>query len=276
MKSSQILASVLFGTFAAAVPFKRDLVTKTEVVVETVIVYTTVWDDVPAAEATTTGGGYFYEVPSSSAAKTTSTSTSTSTPAYVPSPAQEPSSVYTPPAPTSASSTEVVVPSVAAPPPTSAAPPPETSSTPPAAVPTTSAAAYVAPVADAAPAPTSADTASSGSTSSGETFTGDLTINPLTGALGACGKPLYATDMVVALAADAWGASTYDTMTGEATNPWCGKKINIEYNGKTVPATIMDLCPGCSGHDIDLSDAAWAAIGMTEWTRVKGSWSLAE
>lgn len=137
MKSSQILASVLFGTFAAAVPFKRDLVTKTEVVVETVIVYTTVWDDVPAAEATTTGGGYFYEVPSSSAAKTTSTSTSTSTPAYVPSPAQEPSSVYTPPAPTSASSTEVVVPSVAAPPPTSAAPPPETSSTPPAAVPTT-------------------------------------------------------------------------------------------------------------------------------------------
>ncbi|KAF1358369.1 hypothetical protein EJ07DRAFT_125341, partial [Lizonia empirigonia] len=93
--------------------------------------------------------------------------------------------------------------------------------------------------------------------------------------LGACGKALYATDMVVALAADAWGASTYDTMTGAATNPWCGKKINIEYNGKTVSATIMDMCPGCSGHDIDLSDAAWAAIGMTEWTRVKGSWSLA-
>lgn len=277
MKSSQILVSALFGAFAAAVPFKRDLVTKTEVMTETVVVYTTVWDDeVPTAQATT-AGGYFYEQPASSAAETTPAAISTpaytpsSTPAYTPSPVQE-SSVYTPPVQTSAapapSSTVVVV--------SSAAPAPETSSAAPAA-PTSTEAAYTpsAVVSSAAPAATSV-AASTASTSTGETFTGDLTINPLTGALGACGTNLYPTDMVVALAASAWGASTYDTMTGAATNPWCGKKINIEYNGKSVPATIMDLCPGCSGHDIDLSDAAWAAIGMTEWTRVKGSWSLAE
>ena len=281
MKSSQILASVLFGSLAAAVPFKRDLVTTTEVVIETVICYTTVWDDEPpVAEATTTAGGYFYEQPASSAEAET-TPAAISSPAYTPPAVQEPSSVYTPPVQTPAPSSTVVVVSSAAPAPK----PIETSSAP--AAPTTTEAAYTPAPASSAPAASSAaaapvaqeqSTGSTGSTSSttGESFSGDLTINPLNGGLGACGKPLYPTDFVVALAAPAWGASTYDTQTGEATNPWCGKKIVIDYNGKKVDATIMDLCPGCKGHDIDLSDAAWAAIGMTEWTRVQGSWSLAE
>lgn len=276
MKSSQILASVLFGSLAAAVPFKRDLVTKTEVVTEIVTQYTTVWDDeISVAEPTTTGGGYFFEQPASSAEAET-TPAAISTPAYTPPVVQEPSSVYTPPVQTPAPSSTVVVVSSAAP-----APKPIETSAP--AAPTTTEAAYTpapvssAPAASSAAAAPAAQQQSTGSTSTtGSTFSGDLTINPLNGGLGACGKPLYATDFVVALAAPAWGASTYDTQTGEATNPWCGKKIVIEYNGKKVDATIMDLCPGCSGHDIDLSDAAWAAIGMTEWTRVKGSWSLAE
>ncbi|KAJ4378401.1 hypothetical protein N0V86_006104 [Didymella sp. IMI 355093] len=290
MKYSQVLVSALFGSMAAAAPFKRDLVTKTEIAYETVVVYTTVWDDeVPVAEATTTAGGYFYEQPTE--AETTSTPAATSTPAFTPAP--EPSSVYTPPvvetpAPTS---TAVVVTS-AAPSPTpvvvsSAAPAPkpvETSSAPAPAAPTTTEAAYTpAPVSSAAPAAVSsaapapaAQEQSTGSTSTGESFTSvDLTINPLNGALGACGEPMNADDMYVALAAPAWGASTYDTMTGKATNKWCGQKIKIEYNGKSVDAKIMDMCPGCAGHDIDLSDAAWAAIGMTEYTRVKGSWSMA-
>lgn len=289
MKSSQVLASVLFGALAAAVPFKRDLITKTEVQVETVVVYTTVWeDDLPVAEATTTAGGYFYEQPASSVAAETTTAVTSATPAYTPSPVQEPSSVYTPPAPSS----KAVV--------SSAAPAPkpvETSSTPAPAAPTSTQAAYTpapvssapatteaaytpAPVSSAAPAATSAAAPSYGSSSgssssSGETFSGvDLTINPLTGALGACGEAMYATDMYVAIAKDAWGASTYDTQTGASTNKWCGQKINIQYNGKSVEAKIMDMCPGCKGHDIDLSDAAWAAIGMTEMTRVSGSWSM--
>jgi len=53
-------------------------------------------------------------------------------------------------------------------------------------------------------------------------------------------------------------------MTGKATNKWCGQKIRIENGGKSVDATIMDMRPGCACYDIDLSDAAWAAIGMTE------------
>lgn len=284
MKYSQVLVSALFGSMVAAAPFKRDLVTKTEVAYETVVIYTTVWDDeVPVPEATTTtGGGYFYEQPT----EAETTPTATSTPAYTP--PKEPTSVYTPPVETPApapTSSAVVVSS-----PAPAPKPVETSTTPtPApAAPTTTEAAYTpAPVTSAAPVATTpaaappapaappAQEQSTGSSSTGESFSSvDLTINPLNGALGACGEPMHATDFYVALAAPAWGASTYDTMTGKATNKWCGQKIKIEYGGKSVDATIMDMCPGCAGHDLDLSDAAWEAIGMTEWTRVQGSWSV--
>ncbi|KAF2997324.1 hypothetical protein E8E13_002572 [Curvularia kusanoi] len=291
MKSSQVLASVLFGSMAAAFPFKRDLVTKTEVAIETVIVYTTVWDDdVPVAEATTTAGGYFYEQPSAVAETTpAATSTPAYTPAPAPAPVEEPSSVYTPPAQTSAAPAPPKVEvSSAAPAPepvveTSAAPAPAAPTTTteaaytPAPAPATSAAPATTTTAAAAPAQSAPSYGSSGSSgsSTGQTFNDvDLTINPLNGALGACGKPIYPTDMVVALSKDAWGVSTYDTMTGASTNKWCGQKIKIEYNGKSAEATVMDMCPGCKGHDIDLSDAAWAAIGMTEYTRVQGSWSM--
>jgi hypothetical protein len=279
MKSSQILASVLFGSMAAAIPFKRDLVTKTEVAIETVIVYTTVWDDdVPVAEATTTAGGYFYEQPASSV-KPSTTPAAVPTPVYTPPAVQAPSSVYTPPVETPAAPSAAPVVSSAAPAPK----PVESSAAPaPAAPTTTEAAAPPAPVSSApaatsaAPAAPAAQQQSSSSSSTGESFSSvDLTINPLNGALGACGEPMHASDFYVALAAPAWGASTYDSQTGKATNKWCGQKIKIEYNGKSVDATIMDLCPGCSGHDLDLSDAAWEAIGMTEWTRVQGSWSIA-
>lgn len=287
MKSSQILASVLFGSFAAAVPFKRDLVTKTEVLFETVVVYTTVWDDeTPVAEATTTAGADLYKHRASSveakptiSAAPTNYANSTTQAVYTSSAVQEPSSIYTPVQTPSPSSTVVVV--------SSAAKPVETSSAPAPVVPTTTAAASTteaaytpvpvssytpAPVSSAAPAPApSAPAPAPG----GEEYSGDVTIYYNTGAYGACGTALYDTDMVVALAQPAWGTSSYDTATGEATNPWCGQKININANGKSITATIMDLCPGCTGHDIDLSKAAWEAIGMTEDTRIKGTWSKA-
>lgn len=103
----------------------------------------------------------------------------------------------------------------------------------------------------------------------------DMTVyNNLKGDFGACGKPLYDSDLIVALSKEAWGASTYDVMTGEATNPWCGQQIEISYNGgEPKIATILDMCPGCSGHDIDLSPAAWKAVtGTDELTRYKASW----
>jgi outer membrane biosynthesis protein TonB len=301
MKTSQILASLFFGSLAAAVPInQRDLVTKTEMVVETVVVYTTVWDDEPVAEATTTAAA-FYEQPASAVeAKPTTTSTPTPTPEAV----KTPVSVYTPPvqtptpqpAPTTSAApapkveeSKVEEPKVetqAAPKPTTtAAPAPEpktteaapapapTTEAAPAPAPTTEAAAAPAPSASAAPAPASGSYPSSGSS---DQFSGDITIYQTQGGYGACGTQLNDSDMIVALSHVAWGASTYDVMTGAASNPWCGQEINVHYKGNSIKAKIMDMCPGCKGDDIDLSPAAWKALtGSDEMTRYQATWSKA-
>jgi hypothetical protein len=84
---------------------------------------------------------------------------------------------------------------------------------------------------------------------------------------------------VVAIAQGAWnaqGGTTHDVMTGASTNPWCGKEIEIEFQGKTANAKIMDLCPGCvNEYDIDLSHAVWKDLGLTEITRYNGvNWKI--
>jgi hypothetical protein len=284
MKSTTVLASLLFGSFAAAAPFdRRALVYKTEVVTETVVVYTTVYDDdEPVAQATTTPAGYFYEqpaAPSSAAAEATSSAQAA---AYTSPAAEKPSSTYVAPAPQTPTpaATSSPAPVVEAPTPTPVVETPKPVETPQPA-PTTS--AYVAPapapVASpspvASPAPAYSAPAASPPSSGGATYENvDITIYDNNGGFGACGTKLTDGDMIVALAKDAWGASTYDVMTGEATNPWCGQKIDVEYNGNHITATIMDMCPGCSGHDIDLSLSAWKALTNTdEKTRYKANWS---
>jgi hypothetical protein len=87
-----------------------------------------------------------------------------------------------------------------------------------------------------------------------------MTIYNPAGELGACGKRLSDDEMIVALGAPTMGPSTYNVMTGEATNQWCGKQIQITYQGKTAVGTIQDKCPGCSAGDIDLSPALWKAL----------------
>jgi hypothetical protein len=270
MKTPTLLASVLFGAMAAAAPFdKRALVTRTQVVTETVLVYTTVYaDEVPVAPATTTPG-LFFEKPKSSSAAPSSTSVYTP-PAVAPSsaaPAPAPSSTFTPPAPSSAYTPPVAeVPSstvVPAPQPTivnTPAPQPTSVYVPPAPV----SSVVVAPQPSSAP-PTSNPT--------GEKHEGDITVYDTFGAFGACGTALNDSDMIVALSAEAMGASTYNVMTGEATNPWCGQKITISYNGNQVDATIMDKCPGCKGYDIDCSRGVWKALGINEDTRLQATWS---
>jgi len=102
---------------------------------------------------------------------------------------------------------------------------------------------------------------------------GDLTIYDNNGGFGACGTALHDTDMIVALSIATFGASTYDVMTGAATNKWCGQKITLDYNGNQVEATIMDVCPGCTGEDIDASLAVWTKLtGLTEKTRKQVDW----
>jgi hypothetical protein len=101
----------------------------------------------------------------------------------------------------------------------------------------------------------------------------NITIYDNSGSPGACGSDLYDKDVFVALAKPAWGKSTFEISTGAATNPWCGQNITIEYHGREINATILDMCPGCSGYNIDLSLAAWKELTkLDEKTILKASW----
>lgn len=267
MKTSAVLASLLFGSLAVAAPVdKRALVYKTEVVTETVVVYTTVYDDEAVPQATTTPAGYFYEqpkAPSSAAAKPTSQAPANTPAVEKPTPTPAPVPQAPSPAPQAPSPSPAPVES------------PKPVNTPqPAPAPASSAAPAPAP-SSAAPAPvaSSAPSQPSGGSPSGQTYTGEITIyDNNQGGSGACGTKLTDADMIVALAQPTWGKSTYDVMTGEATNPWCGQKIEVHYKGKTITAKIMDLCPTCAGADLDLSLSAWKALtGLDEKTRLQGA-----
>lgn len=275
MKASAVLATLLFGSYAVAAPFdRRALVYKTEVVTETVVVYTTVWDDEPVAQATTSAGE-FYEKPSKPS--TTSTAVLAPTSSVVASPPAAPSKA----APTTSKAAPAYTPV-----PTTPAPAPESSYVAPAPKPepTTTAVTSAAPepVYSQAAAPSSAAPSypTTGGTSSGTSFQDvEITIYDNTGAAGACGEALTDDMPVVAIAQGAWnaqGGTTHDVMTGASTNPWCGKEIEIEFQGKTANAKIMDLCPGCvNEYDIDLSHAVWKDLGLTEITRYNGvNWKI--
>lgn len=257
MKSA-VVASALFASLALAAPLnKRAYATRTHTVVETVVVYTTVWDgQAPATEAPaapTSSPALFFEQPSSSVAVVTSEPA-----VVVPSSTPElviPSSTPEPEVPSS-----TLVPVVAetpAPTPTPT-PSPEPSSAP---------APVPEPSSEPAPVPSSTapaeaqPTTPSGGSSGGESFTGSLTMNYYSGGLGACGQPIEDTEMVAALAVAGFGDSTYDPATGNPTNKWCGQKIRISYNGKTADATIMDRCPGCTGTGgLDATPQLWDAL----------------
>lgn len=257
MKTSTI-ASLLFGTLAIAAPLeKRRYVTKTSVVVQTEIVYVTVYEgQVPVAEATSTSTpGLFYEQPpkssSSSAALPTSTSTSSKKeePAYTPPP---------PPAPEPSST------SSSTPPP----PPPTSVYTPPPA-PTTS--AYVAPPAPSSSAP--APEPSSPPTSGGTEYHGDMTVYDTYGGHGACGTVLSDDELTAAISKDSWGADIWGSADNINQNPWCGKSATVTYNGQSITVKIMDKCQGCKPGDIDLTRAAWNKLTNNAYgSRVQASW----
>ncbi len=57
-------------------------------------------------------------------------------------------------------------------------------------------------------------------------------------------------------------------------NPYCGKTITITCiaTGKTTTATVVDKCMGCSGHSIDLSNAAFLDLDDLTVGRTSATW----
>ena len=103
-------------------------------------------------------------------------------------------------------------------------------------------------------------------------YSGDITVyNSGSGAIGACGTPITDSGMTVALAQDMWGTA------GAATNPWCGQKVQITYGSNApVIATIVDMCSGCSGADLDLTPAVWNEVtdSASPDNRFSATWDL--
>ncbi|ESZ92974.1 hypothetical protein SBOR_6640 [Sclerotinia borealis F-4128] len=95
---------------------------------------------------------------------------------------------------------------------------------------------------------------------------GDLTYYDV--GLGACGWTNSDSELVVALSHGLMG-------TQSNGNPYCGKKINIKYKGKSVTVKVVDKCMGCAKNDLDLSPAAFKVLSPESAGRIKGTWSWA-
>ncbi|KZP03598.1 hypothetical protein FIBSPDRAFT_879297 [Athelia psychrophila] len=98
-------------------------------------------------------------------------------------------------------------------------------------------------------------------------YTGDATLyNP---GLDECGTYSSPSDYVVVIA-----APIFDSYPGAGPNPnqnpICFKVINVNYQGKSVDATVVGRCAGCPGANIELSLAAFDALADPRVGRLHG------
>lgn len=253
MKTANVfaLSSFLLASLVAAAPLKkRDyvIVTKTQEVIETIDVTTTVWVDAPTGTPNvnpTSIGGLFYEQPSAASSVVATSAVASSIPAYTPVAAPVASSAPAYVASSSGSPTYVAPVSTYTPSAPAYTPlAPTTTETPtPAYTPTsTSVIAAAATSADAGAVPATY-------------YSGDITYYNPAGGYGSCGWTIQDSDPTVALAHGMMG----DQSNGNG-NPWCGKKITILHNGATHTATVGDTCMGCNGESIDLTAGLWANV----------------
>ncbi|OAV89413.1 hypothetical protein PTTG_09654 [Puccinia triticina 1-1 BBBD Race 1] len=80
--------------------------------------------------------------------------------------------------------------------------------------------------------------------------------------LGACGKHNGPADFIVALDA------------GQFNQGWCNKKIKISFGGKSTVATIVDECPGCPMHGLDMSPSLFEFFAAKEVGIFYMNWSV--
>ncbi|KAF8251289.1 hypothetical protein K440DRAFT_513846, partial [Wilcoxina mikolae CBS 423.85] len=88
--------------------------------------------------------------------------------------------------------------------------------------------------------------------------------------LGSCGTDATDDDFVAALSKilfDATGSANANN------NPYCGRKAFRQEGGGGVTITIVDRCPVCKKYDLDLSPAAYNAIGDADAGRIPIKWS---
>lgn len=94
--------------------------------------------------------------------------------------------------------------------------------------------------------------------------TGDLTYYS-TG-LGACGWQSSDSDYIAAIGTPLWTKYGFSN-----SNKLCGHEISLTYNDKTIKVKAVDQCPGCAAGSLDLSPAAFKALGSEAEGRLTGA-----
>ncbi|KAJ8469780.1 hypothetical protein ONZ45_g16779 [Pleurotus djamor] len=82
--------------------------------------------------------------------------------------------------------------------------------------------------------------------------------------LGACGANSLSTDLIVALSPSQFAGGAN-----------CFKHIKVNFNGRQIDATVVDLCPGCGGDGIDLSPTAFELLENPDVGRIQVDWNFA-
>ncbi|TFK36607.1 RlpA-like double-psi beta-barrel-protein domain-containing protein-containing protein, partial [Crucibulum laeve] len=82
--------------------------------------------------------------------------------------------------------------------------------------------------------------------------------------LGACGFTNGNNDFIAALSSAKY----------QAEGNFCSRAIRVNYNGRSVVATVVDKCPGCGYDDVDLSPAAFSALANLTLGRIPVEWDF--
>ncbi|KDR78248.1 hypothetical protein GALMADRAFT_65040, partial [Galerina marginata CBS 339.88] len=80
--------------------------------------------------------------------------------------------------------------------------------------------------------------------------------------LGACGRLNANTEHVVALPAIEYARGMH-----------CFKQVRILYQGKTLDAQVVDICPTCGLTGIDLSPAAFQTLAPLDIGVLQVNWN---
>lgn len=102
---------------------------------------------------------------------------------------------------------------------------------------------------------------------------------PVNYQLGNCGAQSQDSDFIVALSTAEYnnGAHCWQHIKVSCrSQPSCNKNslIHLGYldGGKTIDATVVDSCPGCSQYSIDLSPGAFQALASLDAGRIPVTW----
>ena len=84
------------------------------------------------------------------------------------------------------------------------------------------------------------------------------------GNYGACGEKHSDNDLIAALDYRAYGDLG-------AKSKYCGQKIRVSWQGKSVDVTVEDACPSCfNSASVDLSQAAFKALASLDVGELTG------